>query len=253
MMDRVEGRDPVEGPGAKDARSVRDEGGYNQGWTGGLATQVRGERRARLLSETMTSGPSRQVLEIGCGRGEIACQIEEATGMQVLGIDRSPAFVEEARSKASQPNVRFEVMDFTRPEDLQGRTFDYAVGNGILHHLYYNLPESLGAIRDLLAVGGQIMFLEPNLHNPYVYAIFSRASLRRWAKLEPDEMAFSRRFIINQLTQVGFSEIDVGYRDFLLPGVPEWMIKPSIRVGDVAEETPGLKHLAQSLFIRARR
>jgi ubiquinone/menaquinone biosynthesis C-methylase UbiE len=232
-------------------KSVRDEGGYNQGWTGGLSTQIRAERRCDLMITKMNPHTSGQLLEIGCGRGEIARRLAARTHLEVLGTDISERFVAEANSKVVDPNICFEVLDFTKPEDIRGRRFNYVVGNGILHHLYYDLTAALNSMRDILVDGGRIMFLEPNLHNPYVYLIFSRPTLRRLAKLEPDEMAFSKRFITERLRQVGFREIEVSYRDFLLPGVPDWMIKPLINVGRIAESTPGVRHLAQSLFISA--
>jgi SAM-dependent methyltransferase len=232
-------------------KSVRDESGYNQGWTGGLSTQVRAERRCDLMISKMSPGPSKTILEIGCGRGEIARRLADRTGMNVLGTDRSESFVTEANAQATSSAVHFEVLDFTKPEDILGRRFDYVVGNGILHHLYYSLDASLRAIRELLATDGRILFLEPNLHNPYVYSIFSWPRLRRLAKLEPDEMAFTRRFIVEKLHQAEFGDVEVDYRDFLLPGIPDWLIQPSISVGRVAERVPGLRHMAQSLFISA--
>jgi SAM-dependent methyltransferase len=238
-------------PRPEDTRTVSDEAGYNQGWTGGLSTRIREERRADLMLTKMVADPNRSVLEIGCGRGEIARHLAAKSGMQVLGVDRSEGFVLEANSKARNINVQFEVLDFTRPDDILGRRFDYVVGNGILHHLYYNLPTALQAMRRLLADGGKIVFLEPNLHNPYVYLIFTQPALRRHAKLEPDEMAFSRRFAMKQLQEAGFRDIEIDYRDFLIPGVPDWAIKPLVKLGDTAERLPGLKHLSQSLFISA--
>ena len=237
---------------SEDTRSVRDESGYNQGWTGGLSTRIREERRSELIMTKMAPDPSRRVLEIGCGRGEIARHLASKSGMQVLGVDRSEGFVREANAKAVEANVHFEVLDFTQPDEILGRRFDYVVGNGILHHLYHDLPASLQAMRRLLVDDGRIVFLEPNLHNPYVFLIFTRPVLRRYAKLEPDEMAFSRRFAIERLRDAGFRDIEVEYRDFLIPGVPEWAVQPLVRFGSVAEKTPGLKHLAQSLFISGR-
>ena len=233
-------------------RSVRDENGFNQGWSGGHATQLRIERRSDLMIAKMVPDPTRKILEIGCGRGEMARYLATKTGMDVLGIDRSERFMEEASAAPHDSNVRFEVMDFTRPEQILDRRFDYVVGNGILHHLYYDLADSLQAMRSLLNEDGHIMFLEPNLHNPYVALIFQRPRLRKFAHLEPDEMAFSRRFAINALEKAGFSDVNVEYRDFLLPGIPDWLIRPSVAFGQFAEGTPGLKHIAQSLFISAR-
>ena len=232
-------------------RGIRDEGGYNQGWSGGLSTQIRAERRCDLLIGEMTVEPSRRVLEIGCGRGEIARSLAAKTGMEVLGVDRSERFVREAQADVSADNVRFEVADFTKT-DLGVRPFDYIVGNGILHHLYYDLDASLKKMRELLSGDGRIIFLEPNLHNPYVYLIFSYRELRRRAKLEPDEMAFTRSYIAGRLRDAGFSDVTVEYRDFLVPGTPDSLIRPIVRIGDVAERLPGLKHLSQSLLISAR-
>jgi len=235
-------------------RGVRDESGYNQGWTGGLSTQIRSERRCELLISKMDSLPSRKVLEIGCGRGEIARRLAARTGMQVLGVDRSERFVQQAQDDAVEDSVRFEVVDVMHAEDrFADERFDYIVGNGILHHLYNDLDAALLAMRNLLTEKGKIIFLEPNLHNPYVYLIFTRPQLRRLARLEPDEMAFSRRFAIQHLKRTGFGEVEVEYRDFLIPGVPAWLVRPLVYGGRVAERTPGVKHLAQSLFVSAMR
>jgi SAM-dependent methyltransferase len=234
-------------------KSVQDEGGHNQGWTGGHSTDLRQERRCDLLISTMTPSSSSKVLEIGCGRGEIARYLAAKTGMQILGIDVSERFIEEAQNKSTENNVRFEVLDFMDAEErFQDERFDYIVGNGILHHLYYDLSPALRCIRDLLADRGRIAFLEPNIHNPYVYLIFSKPKLREIARLEPDEMAFSRRFAIEMLECAGFGHVNVQYRDFLVPGVPDWSVRPLVAIGRVAERTPGAKHLAQSLFISAR-
>jgi SAM-dependent methyltransferase len=232
-------------------RSVRDDDGFNQGWSGGRATTLRFQRRAQLMVNEMAPNPTGRVLEIGCGRGEIARFVGSATDMQVLGIDRAQSFVANARAATVQSNVRFETADFTEPGALDDHDFNYIIGNGILHHLYYSLDASLRAIHDLLDQNGRIMFLEPNLHNPYVFLIFKQRRLRRIARLEPDEMAFSRAFITQHLRDSGFRDIEVEYRDFLLPGVPDWLIQPLVMFGRMGERTPGLKHLAQSLFIVA--
>ncbi len=171
-----------------------------------------------------------------------------------MGLDRSEQFIEEARATATSTNIQFEALDFRQVEERFGsRQFDYVVGNGILHHLYYDLHSALLTMRNLLTDDGRIAFLEPNLHNPYVYLVFTFSKLRSRARLEPDEMAFSRRFAIKALRDAGFSDVDVQYRDFLVPGVPTWAIRPVVGAGRVAEALPGAKHLAQSLFISAQR
>jgi len=95
--------------------------------------------------------------------------------------------------------------------------------------------------------------LEPNLYNPYIYFIFSFPKLRALTHLEPDEMAFSKSFITTVLTRAGFKSVRVEYKDFLLPGIPDFLITPSIVVGALLEKIPLINKVAQSIFIKARK
>jgi hypothetical protein len=113
------------------------------------------------------------------------------------------------------------------------------------------LDVALVNLKKLLKPGGKIIFWEPNLSNPYVYLIFTYPSIRKKANLEPDEMAFSKKFIEQKLQIAGFKQINVSYRDFLLPGIPEILVKPSIVIGDIVEKIPVLRNVSQSLFIEA--
>ena len=92
--------------------------------------------------------------------------------------------------------------------------------------------------------------MEPNIYNPYVAAIFKNTTLRKWANLEPDEMAFSKSYIDKKLQDAGFKNINITYKDFLLPGIPKIFVTPSIVVGNVLEKTP-LKIISQSILISA--
>ncbi len=232
--------------------NIRDDKGYNQGFRQTPAMVVRTEKRAEYMLGLMDRKENGSVLEIGCGRGEIAHHIASRTKNQVLGTDICIPFIEEARSKYTLSNLQFEVLDFNNPADIRNRKFDYIVGNGILHHLYNNLDEAFQSFRDLLNPNGKIIFLEPNLLNPYCWLIFDTTPFfRKLAKLEPTEMAFTKTFIQNKLQKAGFSEILVEYKDFLLPVVPSFLIKPSIVLGRVLEQTPLLKTMSQSLFISA--
>jgi SAM-dependent methyltransferase len=230
---------------------VIDDRGYSQGFAPGKALEVRTNRRSDLILKKMAIRQDTTILEIGCGRGEMSYLVAKKTNAELLGVDLCVPFIEEARKKHSLPNLKFEVLDFNKPKILMGQQFDYIIGNGILHHLYYNIENGLKNMRTLLKNNGKIIFMEPNLKNPYIYAIFTYPSLRKKAKLEPDEMAFTRIFIRNKLETCGFSQIEVEYRDFLLPNTPDILIKPFIMFGNFAESMPVLKQLAQSLFIIA--
>lgn len=233
--------------------SIKDDRGYNQGFAPSESARVRMERRADWIVAEMGAVQGASILEIGCGTGELAHHIAQKTSFQVLGTDVCAPFIKEATERFQLPNVRYEVVDFNDPDSLPGQKFDYIVGNGILHHLYHNLDTVFASMQRLLKSGGEIIFLEPNIRNPYIYFIFSYATFREMANLEPDEMAFSRTFITERLVGAGFDTVRVDYKDFLLPGVPASLIRPSIVAGAVLERLPAARTLAQSLFIRARK
>ncbi len=48
----------------------------------------------------------------------------------------------------------------------------------------------------------------------------------------------------------GFSNCKTEIRDFLLPNVPDKLISPVIKLGNIIEKTP-LTYIAQSIFITA--
>ncbi len=231
--------------------SIKDEKGYNQGFELVESTRVRMMRRTGLFLEVMDKVPGRKALEIGCGTGEVSYWMAQQTPLSVLGTDISELFITNANKEYQLPNLSFRVLDFNQPDEMVRNNYDYVFGNGILHHLYYTLDESLKNIMGLLKPGGKMVFMEPNIYNPYCQLIFKIPTLRKWANLEPDEMAFSASFIRKKLEQAGYTDIKVTYRDFLLPGIPAFMIKPSIAIGNIAEHIPLVKNISQSIFIEA--
>lgn len=235
----------------KNQTSIVDERGYNQGFKETFSLKKRMERRADWMINEMDKFSNKKVLEIGCGTGYVSYYIAKKTGIQVIGSDLSETFIEAAKKKYILPNLAFVILDFNKASTSVYNKFDYIIGNGILHHLYYNLDEVLVTLKNLLNPQGKIIFMEPNIYNPYVAVIFKNKRLRKWAKLEPDEMAFSKSFIHKKLINAGFSDVKIKYKDFLLPDIPKALVKPSIVIGNVAEKIPLIKNLSQSIFIEA--
>jgi SAM-dependent methyltransferase len=199
----------------------------------------------------MDPAPNKSVMEIGCGSGKNAFLLAQKTGMKVLGTDLCEPFIKEAKENFILPNLRFDLLDFNKASEFKGEQFDYIIGNGILHHLYFHLDEAFLNMRSLLKKNGKIIFLEPNLYNPYVYLIFTVPFLRTKTNLEPDEMAFSKDFITKKLLKAGYKDVKVEYKDFLLPGIPEVLITPSVKAGNLLEKIPFVKKVSQSIFISA--
>ncbi|MBP6754847.1 MAG: class I SAM-dependent methyltransferase [Bacteroidia bacterium] len=231
--------------------SLTDDRGYNQMFKPSKTMDVRSERRCDILISNMDFSHNTRILEIGCGTGEIANFIVNKTNSWVLGTDICVPFIEEAKQKHINPKLDFKVLDFNDINSFNNNRFDYIIGNGILHHLYNNLDNTLINLKLLLNKNGKIIFLEPNIINPYCYLIFSYPYLRKKAKLEPDEMAFSSSFIKSKLQNSGFNNIKVVYKDFLIPITPFFMVKLVVFIGNILEKNFFTQKLSQSLLIIA--
>lgn len=170
-------------------KNITDENGHNQIFAQTESTLIRLERRCNWMIEEMGKTQSGEILEIGCGTGRMSYLLATKTKSQVTGSDISYPFINQAQEKYKASNLEYTYLDFNNPEKLNGKQFDFIVGNGILHHLYYELDNALIKIKELLKPGGKMIFMEPNIVNPYCALIFKNPYFREKAKLEPDEMA----------------------------------------------------------------
>jgi 2-polyprenyl-3-methyl-5-hydroxy-6-metoxy-1,4-benzoquinol methylase len=233
--------------------SLTDDRGYNQMFSPSKTMDVRSERRCDMMISNMEITNETTIMEIGCGTGQIANFLASKTKAKVLGTDICLPFIEEAKQNYQIENLSFEVLDFNKVETFNNQKFDYIVGNGILHHLYYNLDQALIKLKELLNENGKIIFLEPNLMNPYCYLIFKYPYFRKKANLEPDEMAFTKRFIEKKLDTSGFKNKNVEFKDFLLPITPYFLVDFTIKIGGFLEKNSLAKKWAQSLMITAEK
>jgi hypothetical protein len=130
--------------------------------------------------------------------------------------------------------------------------FDFVFGNGILHHLVTQLDAVLRVLHAMTNVGGGMAFIEPNFLNPYCAFIFGTQTGRRWARLEPDEMAFKPGALRKVLREAGWRDVSVVTRDFLIPGLPEALVRPVLAAEPALEAMVMTRWLAQSHFVTAR-
>ena len=142
--------------------------------------------RNEVLFETLIrqSAAGKRVLEIGSGPGITAEQILSTGAACVLGIDISETFVADSKKREQPGRLVFECKSVSEP--LEGR-YDLIVGRAILHHIDYR--EVLHRLlRDNLAPGGRMLFMEP---------LGSNVLLRLYWKLArnahtPDERPFMK-------------------------------------------------------------
>ena len=232
--------------------SLQDERGFNQIFAPVGSTPLRATRRNDWFVEMANGVGARRVLELGCGSGAAAAHMAVRTGLEVVAVDISDKFLEHARKAHSLPNLSFEKLDLLADDLGRFGRFDLVFGNGILHHLVLRLDEVLRALHSLTNPQGGLAFIEPNFLNPYCALIFGTRVGRRFAKLEPDEMAFTPGQLRRALPMAGWRDVKVTTRDFLLPGLPEAVARPILAIEPALEATAATRWLAQSHFISAR-
>lgn len=78
--------------------------------------------------ELLAPQPGERILDLGCGTGQLTAQIAES-GAEVVGLDSSPAMIEEARRL--HPQLEFKEAD-AHDFDVAG-PFDAVFSNAVLH------------------------------------------------------------------------------------------------------------------------
>jgi len=111
----------------------------------------------RSLIESHRPG-ARTLLDLGCGTGRHASLLA-ASGYDVVGVDRSPAMLTEARSRASAGRTEYFEGDLCSVR--LGREFDVVVS--LFHVMSYQttnaeLAAALATVRAHLAPGGLFIF-----------------------------------------------------------------------------------------------
>ena len=199
------------------------------GW-GTPAGRIRARRRASLISTAAKLRPGVRSLEVGCGTG-VFTELFGQTGATIVAVDISPELLEKAKARGlAADRVQFFCQPF---ENLScGAPFDAIVGVSVLHHL--EIKPALVTIRRLLKPGGIMVFVEPNMLNPQVFA--ERTFLRRrLTYVSPDETAFARWSFQTLLRQMGFDEIRIFPFDWLHPVTPKALIRLVTSMGCLLE------------------
>lgn len=91
-----------------------------------IAWPERIRREWPLLEKVLGSGPSRRVLDLGCGPGEHSRKLADE-GFEVVGIDASEAMLEKARETPVPENLRFVLGDIREVARLAEGEFGGAI------------------------------------------------------------------------------------------------------------------------------
>jgi trans-aconitate methyltransferase len=107
--------------------------------------------KARGLLEWLAPHAGERIVDLGCGTGQLSAEIA-VSGAQVVGVDRSPEMISEARKKF--PELHFEVCDARALPFAQ--EFDAAFSNAALHWIR-EAEEVVAAISHALKPGGRLV------------------------------------------------------------------------------------------------
>jgi hypothetical protein len=133
---------------------------------------------AAKLARLARHGPIGSLAEIGCGPGYLLAAARAAGIPEVVGADRNPWAVAEARRRGCET---YEGSVEALPA---GRTFDAVVMLDLLEHV--TEPRGfLAAVRARLRPGGRLLLMVPNLRSA-----LARFSGRRWVSFKIPEHVF---------------------------------------------------------------
>jgi len=211
------------------------------------AGQARADRRAGYFIQLGHIVNGTKVLELGCGTGEFTKRVA-STGADITAIDISPDLLKTAETLVKNNNVRFRIQN-VEETDFEDESFEVVFGSSILHHL--NLRPALADMYRILKKGGRVVFTEPNILNPQIWAERHIPVLRKLTNTSPDETAFLKWRMKKELLHHGFKNITIRPFDFLHPLTPEILITPITKIGNILETIPLVKEIAGSLLIYA--
>lgn len=221
------------------------DAGHFWGWAS-PAGKKRAVRRFRMISECANLGEGKKVLEIGCGTGIYSkqfTQIVHTLVAQDLSYD--------LLSKVDHSEQLFLLQSDAEILPFPNCTFDAVIGSSILHHLRFDF--SIAEIYRVLIKGGRIAFAEPNMMNPQILMQKNIPLIKNWMGDSPDETAFFRRKVADQLEKQGFNRIQLIPFDFLHPLTPPKLIPIIQEIGLVLEKVPFIREIAGSLVISAKK
>lgn len=216
-------------------------------WNSPAGTK-RKQRRIFLITQRLNNKMC--VLEIGCGTGHFTPEFAKAV-KRLVAVDISPELLDQAKANNSADNIQYFVQNAYDMKDIKSSSFDAVVGTSILHHL--DLHKTLLELHRVLKPEGSIIFSEPNMLNPQIAMERNVPFLRKIMHASPDETAFIRWRLSNDLKNNGFIDIKIEPFDFLHPSTPQAFIPFIEKVSTFSEKIPVLREIAGSLFITAKK
>ena len=197
------------GAGAELLDQFYGDGLYTSQWLGAIAAAL--QEAERHLPE----GRGLRILEVGGGTAGLAAHVLPLLerGLHAYTFtDVSAGFFPGAMQKlAAFPEVECKVFDLEKPgaaQDLAAESFDFIIGTNVLHAVS-DVRATLGHLRDLLAPGGSLVFMDtatPQLWTETVFGLTSGWWRLSDRELRPEQPLLDRETWEHVLKEAGFSE-----------------------------------------------
>lgn len=197
----------------------------------------------RLVRFVVPKGAN--VIEVGCGTGDLLAALEPQVG---VGIDLSPRMIELARKK--HPRLELLVDDVERLEapELSGRTFDYVVLSDVVGGLH-DVWAAFRAIRRLCHPRTRVIVTYYN----FVWEPLLRLGERLGLKMPiPQQNWLGMNDLSNLLYLNHYDVIRSGTAQLVPVDVPPGLPFVSGAVNRYLANAPGLRHLALTQFFVCR-
>jgi ubiquinone/menaquinone biosynthesis C-methylase UbiE len=201
------------------------------------------DAREPLVAAVVAAAPSR-VLEVGCGWGELARWLADATGAEVVATDLSPHMVELARQNGVAAEVA-DVQDLPFPD----AGFDVVVAAWMLYHVP-DLSKGIAELARVLRPGGRLVAMTNSVRQ--------LIELRELVGSGPSTISFSRESG-EELLSASFarvSRIDIdGTLEFADRAAVDEYVRASISMSPFIDNLPSeidepfVTRRANSIFV----
>jgi SAM-dependent methyltransferase len=143
--------------------------------------------------------PGERVLDVGCGKGELAYDVAERTGATVVAIDRAAWALAFARSRFAHPRVTYVESDALAYEDRDG--FDLAILSNVLEHVR-DRAELLGSLRERLGAR-RLLLRVPSIERDWVVPLRRELGLDYFSDPE-HELEYTPELLREELRAAGW-------------------------------------------------
>jgi SAM-dependent methyltransferase len=159
--------------------------------------------RKRVLQQFVSSDTAQngKLIDIGCGTAEALKFLP--TGIEYIGFDRNPVYIQQARERYRHLNAKFYCEELSPDFSMNGSPANVVLALGLIHHL--DDAQTLDLLRlakKMLGASGFLLTLDP-IFEP------QQSSLARYIISRDRGTAVRTELAYKELALQVFSEVEV--------------------------------------------